>query len=80
MASNIVKPEWKEPNLSSIPKFAKLKDVSRQSVYGAISSGYILPTLIGMDKDMYIDLTKYKDFEFKPAYGRKRKIREIKTV
>jgi predicted DNA-binding protein YlxM (UPF0122 family) len=53
-------------SLVSLSSFAKRKNVTRHAVYYHIKvSGRIIPTLVGMDKDLYIDWKSYKDFEFK---------------
>jgi hypothetical protein len=45
--------------------FAKKKGVSRHAVYYHIkTSKLIVPTLVGMDKDIYIDWKDYKSFDF----------------
>jgi hypothetical protein len=51
--------------LMSLASFAKRKGVSRQSVYYHIkTSKRIVPTLVGMDKDIYVDWKEYQSFEF----------------
>lgn len=54
------------PTLCSVPEFAKLVGQKRQSIYYHIhTSKLITPTLVGMNKDIYIDYPKYKDFDFR---------------
>jgi hypothetical protein len=51
--------------LISLTSFAKLKGVSRHAVYYHVNtSKQIIPTLVGMDKDIYIDWKTYENFVF----------------
>lgn len=53
-------------NLCTIPQFAKLVGQKRQSIFYHVHiKKSIVPTYIGMNKDLYIDYDKYKDFEFR---------------
>lgn len=54
------------PTLLSIGQFAQKKGVTRGSVYYHINvSKKIIPTYIGMNKDLFIDYESYKDFDFR---------------
>jgi predicted DNA-binding protein YlxM (UPF0122 family) len=60
------KPEHLCTTLLSIGQFAEKMKVTRHSVYYHIkTSKRIIPTLIGMNKDVYIDYSVYKDFDFR---------------
>lgn len=60
------KPEHLRPTLIKPTKFAELKGVKRSAVYYHIHTSHrIIPVLVGADKDLYIDLSQYKDFDFR---------------
>jgi predicted DNA-binding protein YlxM (UPF0122 family) len=51
--------------LITLASFAKKKGVSRHAVYYHIKvSKNIIPTYVGMDKDIYLDWKVYGQFEF----------------
>lgn len=59
------KTNHREKSLISVSSFATKKNVSRQAVWYQINTvKAIEPIFVGMNRDVYVDWSRYKDFEF----------------
>lgn len=58
------KPNHREKTLLTVPEFAKKIGVNKVSVFRHIKQGFIIPVMIGMEKNLFIDYSDYRDYKF----------------